>query len=160
MYENQDVGSVIFDAIKAYDLDGPLFNEFTFSLNEATAPGDRGLFQIGKTEYVSNGRFRSSIALGRSLDYEKSRSHVVTVTATGMNSAFVASTELLVSVLDYPDRAPEFSQSPYYVKIEEEMPIGAFVLQIFARDGDYGINNKCKYKIVYGNFFRNKFSQY
>ncbi len=142
------MGSVVFEGIKAYDLDGPLFNEFSFSLTES--PADKGLFQIGKTEYVSNGRFMSSLSLGRDLDYEQSRSHVVTISAIGINSPFITSTELLVNVLDYPDKAPEFSQSPYYVKIEEEMPVGAFVLQVVARDGDFGINNKCNYKIVYG----------
>lgn len=109
------------------------------------------MFQISKTNYVSSGRFRSSISLAKELDYEKSKSHVITVLANGLNSNFVTPMELIVNVLDFPDMPPEFSQSPYYVKIEEEMPVDTFVLQIYARDGDTGINNPCKYEIIYDN---------
>ena len=28
--------------------------------------------------------------------------------------------------------------------------MNAFVLEVFAKDGDAGINNKCNYKIIYG----------
>ena len=123
VYENQPVGSVIFNAIKAYDLDGPLFNEFLFSLGKINPLSDSGLFEIQETEQISNGRFKSSIKLNRNLDYESSRYHVITLLAKGLNSPFISSTELTVNVLDYPDRPPEFSQSPYYVKIEEEMDL-------------------------------------
>jgi len=32
--------------------------------------------------------------------------------------------------------------------VEEELPVGAFVLQISARDGDSAVNNPCRYKLV------------
>ena len=146
MFENQAVGSVIFDGIEAHDLDGPLFNEITFSTTSNL------LFQVKNNRYISNGKFAASVILESNLDYETSRSHVVTILATGTNSAFITSTEVFINVLDYPDRPPEFSQSPYYVKIEEEMEQNAFVLQVFARDGDTGVNNQCKYKIIYGMY--------
>jgi hypothetical protein len=66
--------------------------------------------------------------------------------------------------------SPEFSQSPYYFKIAEEMLIvrqlfvffnqilnlsislkDTPVFKISARDGDSGINNQCSYEINYRN---------
>ena len=49
--------------------------------------------------------------------------HLITITARGRNSVFSTTTDLILNVIDSPDMPPEFSQSPYYVKIPEEMPI-------------------------------------
>ena len=115
--ENAAVGSVLFEQIEAVDKDGPLFNKFTFTLKD-----ESNLFQLGKMNYISSGCYSTQLSLVDELDYEKAKSHVVTISAIGDNSAFTASTEIVINVLDFPDRPPEFSQSPYYVKIEEELP--------------------------------------
>ena len=114
--ENAPIDTIIFDSIEASDADGPLFNKFYFKLNT-----QRKLFELERTNFVSSGRYSTSIALTGQLDYEKSKSHVLTISATGDNSIFTTTTELIVNVLDCPDRPPQFSQSPYYVKIEEEL---------------------------------------
>jgi cadherin 23 len=123
--ENQSVGSTIFTGIEAYDTDGPLYNKFTFSLAKRPndMAGDQDLFAVERSNYVSSGHFNASVLLREKLDYEKSKTHVLTIMAAGENSQFVSFAELLVNVIDYPDRPPEFSQSPYYVKIEEEMSL-------------------------------------
>ena len=115
--ENLSVGSIVFNSIDAHDADGPLYNKFKFSLESNLK------FQMGKTNYVSNGHYSSSILLADGLNYEEAKSHLITVYASGENSAFKAAAEIIINVIDYPDRPPEFSQSPYYVKIEEEMPV-------------------------------------
>ncbi len=144
VYENHPVNSILFDGIQAHDLDGPLFNEFTFSL-DSTGPLQ---FKLHNSRFLSPGQLAASVLLHSPLDYETSRSHVLTIHAIGTNSRFTTSTQLFVNVLDYPDRPPEFSQSPYYVKVEEELPLGAFVLQISAKDGDTAVNNLCRYRLV------------
>lgn len=123
--ENTPINTVIFDQIEAIDLDGPLYNKFQFSLETTN------LFRIEKTNYLSSGHYKSALTLAKQLDYEKAKSHVVTINAIGENSVFRASTQLIINIIDYPDSAPEFSQSPYYVKIEEELPLVNFFLLIF-----------------------------
>lgn len=138
--ENTPINAIVFDLIEAVDADGPLYNKFHFSLNS-------DFFEIEKTTLISSGHYRSELRLIRPLDYEKAKSHIVDLMALAENSAFMASTQIIVNIIDYPDSRPEFSQSPYYAKIEEELSIGDFVLRVYARDGDTGINNPCRYKI-------------
>jgi protocadherin Fat 4 len=118
--ENSPLNTNIFDGIEAVDIDGPLFNKFSFSLE---ADFEMDLFRIDKTNYVSSGHYKSSLLLANKLDYEKSKSHVVNVVARGENSMFTTTTQVVINIIDFPDRPPEFSQSPYYVKIEEELPV-------------------------------------
>lgn len=146
--ENQPINTIIFESVEAFDSDGPLYNKFSFNIVKKSSDLS-DLFSIGRPNYISSGHFNTSIILNSKLDYEKSKTHVITLSAIGENSIHVSYAELVLNVVDYPDRQPEFSQSPYYVKIEEEMNVGDFVLQVSAKDGDTGINNPCKYKIVY-----------
>jgi hypothetical protein len=142
--ENQSVNSIVLEAIEAQDLDGPLYNKFTFELVNS----DGGLFAIGKTSFVASGRYSTSLFLKQRLDYERSRTHILTLQASGENSQFKSTTELLVNVIDYPNKPPEFAQSPYYVRIDEELDVDAPVLTVAAKDGDTGINNPCSFKIL------------
>lgn len=148
--ENTSPSTLIFDAIEAVDLDGPLYNKFEFQLSERDIK--LGYFGIEKTLFRSSGHYSTNIVLKKRLNYEQSKTHVVTILAVSKTGELRASTELVVNVLDAPDRAPEFTQSPYYVKLEEELPIGMFVVQVQAKDGDSGINNPCRYEIVNGLF--------
>ena len=121
VYENHPIGTNIFDKIEAYDIDGPLNNKFTFSLvNKAN---EEEYFSIAKTNYVASGHYKTSIVLRKQLDYQKLKTHVITILAIGENSKLTTSTELLVNVIDFPNKKPEFIQSPYYVRIDEEMQL-------------------------------------
>lgn len=125
VFENTSLNSIIFNAISAYDLDGPLYNEFKFDIYESGSNNDNineDYFQIA-TQFVTSGHYNGSVKLSKSLDYEKQKVHLLTVTANGINSLWHSSTDLIVNVIDSPDMPPEFSQSPYYFKIAEEMPI-------------------------------------
>ena len=117
--ENERVDTIVFDGVEAFDVDGPLYNKFTFSL--VKKPGEEELFSIEKTQYVNSGHYKTSIVLKKKLDYHQMKTHVITILAVGENSKLTTSTELMVNVIDFPDRKPEFVQSPYYVRIDEEM---------------------------------------
>lgn len=127
--ENTPLNTIIFDSIEAIDMDGPQYNKFTFSL-EPNFNHDKNMFQIDKTNHISSGHYKSKLTLVNELDYEKSKSHVINIKAIGENSAFSTSTQLVINVIDYPDRPPEFTQSPYYVKIEEELPLVILILKV------------------------------
>lgn len=126
VYENHPLDSSIFDSIEAYDVDGPLYNKFTFSLVKKT--NEEEYFSIDKTNYLNSGHYKTSIVLKRQLDYQKLKTHVITILAIGENSKLTTSTELLVNVIDFPNKKPEFLQSPYYVRIDEEMHVVSRIL--------------------------------
>jgi hypothetical protein len=125
--ENQPVNTVIFNGIEAHDIDGPRYNRFKFALSD-NEQKESNLFRLDRTNLVSSGTYNTSVILTGQLDYETAKSHVVTIMAISENSLHKSLSELIVNVIDEPDRLPEFSQSPYYVKIEEEMPVVSAVL--------------------------------
>lgn len=153
--ESTPPGTLIYDSIEAVDIDGPLYNKFEFRLSDRDEQA--GLFAVDKTQFRSSGHYSTSLVLKERLNYEACKTHVITlvaVTKTNSGEIMIRSiSELVVTVLDAPDRSPEFIQSPYYVKLEEELPIGEFVVQVQAKDGDSGINNPCRYDIVDGILF-------
>ena len=123
---------LIRDGIEAVDADGPLYNKFSFSLaNDGGGGGDHdsGLFGLAESAtFVSSGHYSTSLVLLGALDYESAKVHVLTVqTVSSESGAVQTSAQLVVNVLDAPDRRPEFAQSHYYVKIEEEMAQGKMI---------------------------------
>ncbi len=123
--ENQSLNSIIFDGILVNDLDGPLYNQIVFSL----IGNDAQKFSI-KTQITPSGYYQGLVRLESSLDYEAEKFYLIKIMASGGVYSTVA--ELTVNVIDSPDMRPEFSRSPYYVKISEEMPIVSF-LKVFSR---------------------------
>lgn len=149
--ENQPIDTVVCNFIEAFDADGPLYNKFDFFLSNKDEQS--GLFEIDKTNFLGSGHYSTNLILKRSLNFENCKTHVVNILAVSKTMPQIqTTTELFINVIDYPNRTPEFTQSPYYVKMEEEMPIGEFILKIQAKDGDTGINNPCKYEIIQGIF--------
>ncbi len=115
--ENQTLKTVVYDSILAHDLDGPLYNEIYFSLDGEHSD----MFSI-ETQITPFGYYKGVLRLERELDYETEKFYLIKVVASG--SLQLSSTaELSINVLDSPDMPPVFSQSPYYVKIAEEMPV-------------------------------------
>ena len=54
------INRIIFDSVSAYDLDGPLYNEFEFYINEKDA--NETYFSI-ETNIVSSGHYNGTIRL-------------------------------------------------------------------------------------------------
>jgi hypothetical protein len=122
IFENTSLNSIVFNSISAYDLDGPLYNEFKFEVYESGSRNQSIYFKV-ETHFISSGHYNGSVRLIRKLDYETQKVHLLTIVAHGINSHLASSTDLIINVIDSPDMPPEFNQSPYYFKIAEEMPI-------------------------------------
>ncbi|XP_006872514.1 PREDICTED: cadherin-related family member 1 [Chrysochloris asiatica] len=95
---------------------------------------------------------------GTTLDYEKARTHFVTVVAKdgggrlrGANVVFSATTTITVRVEDVQDTAPVFVGMPYYGYVYEDSLPGSEVLTVMAMDGDGGKPNHILYSLVNGS---------
>ncbi|KAM6163748.1 cadherin-related family member 1 [Rhynchocyon petersi] len=95
---------------------------------------------------------------GTTLDYEKARTHFVTVIAKdgggrlrGADITFSTTTTITVSVEDVQDTAPVFVGTPYYGYVYEDTILGSEVLTVVAMDGDRGKPNQILYRLVNGS---------
>ena len=93
-----------------------------------------------------------AVTLRGSLDYETKKSYSLTIQARdGGPPVLSATTSLNIIVTDANDHTPKFGQDDYLAKVDENSPLDAFVLQIFATDLDSGSNRDIRYSIVKGN---------
>ncbi|EHB07411.1 Protocadherin-21 [Heterocephalus glaber] len=95
---------------------------------------------------------------GGTLDYEKCRTHLVTVVAKdgggrlrGAHVVFSATTTVTVNVEDVQDMAPVFVGTPYYGYVYEDTLPGSEVLTVVAVDGDQGRPNHLVYSLMNGS---------
>ncbi|NXF97913.1 PCDA3 protein, partial [Eubucco bourcierii] len=77
--------------------------------------------------------------LTKPLDREAVPVHKLLLTASdGGRPSLTGTVEVVVSVLDVNDNAPQFSQSVYKVQLTESAPEGTLVVQVNATDPDLG----------------------
>uniref|UniRef100_A0A8B9TAU6 Cadherin domain-containing protein n=1 Tax=Anas platyrhynchos TaxID=8839 RepID=A0A8B9TAU6_ANAPL len=89
------------------------------------------------------------LVLTKGLDRESLAEHRLVLTATdGGRPALTGTVELLVSVLDVNDNAPQFNQSVYKVQVRENAVEGTLVARVSATDPDEGINHEFSFSIV------------
>ncbi|XP_071879708.1 protocadherin alpha-2 isoform X4 [Anas platyrhynchos] len=89
------------------------------------------------------------LVLTKGLDRESLAEHRLVLTAIdGGRPALTGTVELLVSVLDANDNAPQFNQSVYKVRLPENATEGTLVTQVGATDLDEGINHEFSFRIV------------
>ena len=74
------------------------------------------------------------VTLTRALDFEITPAYYLTIRAGDLNGG-LATTSLNVTVVDQND-SPQFVNTPYSVKIGENLPVGTTVIQVFATDDD------------------------
>ncbi|KAM9070064.1 cadherin-related family member 1 [Sarcophilus harrisii] len=98
------------------------------------------------------------IRAGATLDYEKSRTHFVTVVARdgggklrGDYVIFSTTTTITINVDDAQDTDPVFVGTPYYGYVYEDSQPGSEILTVVAVDGDRGNPNMVLYSIVNGS---------
>ncbi|XP_060096774.1 cadherin-related family member 1 [Heteronotia binoei] len=98
------------------------------------------------------------IKTGIALDYEKSRTHFVTVVAKdgggklrGHYRVFSATTTITINVEDVQDTPPLFIGTPYYGYVYEDTMEGSEVITVAAVDGDRGKPNKIHYSLLNGS---------
>uniref|UniRef100_A0A8B9ZY45 Cadherin domain-containing protein n=1 Tax=Anas zonorhyncha TaxID=75864 RepID=A0A8B9ZY45_9AVES len=89
------------------------------------------------------------LVLTKGLDRESLAEHRLVLTATdGGRPALTGTVELLVSVLDANDNAPQFNQSVYKVRLPEDSVEGTLVAHVGATDPDEGINHEFSFSVV------------
>ncbi|KAM9324111.1 cadherin-related family member 1 [Gastrophryne carolinensis] len=144
--ENIPPGSSIFQ-VEAIDKDTGSGGSITYLLqNFHTAK-----FTVDRHSGVL--RLKSS----ESLDFEKSRTHFVTVLAKdgggklrGMYQTFTSTTTVTINVEDVQDSPPVFAGTPYYGYVYEDTNPGAEILTVMAFDGDRGNPNTIQYNLLDG----------
>ncbi|XP_030628708.1 cadherin-related family member 1a [Chanos chanos] len=94
---------------------------------------------------------------GQVLDYEKSKTHFVTVVAKdgggsykGRQQVMSSSATLTINVIDFQDTPPIFVGTPYFGYVYEVSSLGSEIFTVFAKDGDVGNPNPIIYTIESG----------
>ncbi|XP_032844377.2 protocadherin alpha-2 isoform X2 [Tyto alba] len=100
-------------------------------------------------EENSNSRSKSLfLVLTKALDRETQPVHRLLVTASdGGRPSLTGTMELVISVLDANDNAPQFNQSVYNVLLPEDAFKGTLVAHLNATDPDLGSNREVIYEI-------------
>ncbi|XP_072729215.1 protocadherin alpha-6-like [Ciconia boyciana] len=89
------------------------------------------------------------LVLAKSLDRERVPVHRLMLTASdGGRPSLTGTMELVISVLDANDNAPQFNQSVYKVQLPESAAEGTLVAWVNATDPDEGLNKEFSYSIV------------
>uniref|UniRef100_A0A672QBW5 Cadherin-related family member 1 n=1 Tax=Sinocyclocheilus grahami TaxID=75366 RepID=A0A672QBW5_SINGR len=94
---------------------------------------------------------------GETLDYEKSRTHFITVVAKdgggiykGKQQVMSSSATLTINVIDAQDTPPVFVGTPYFGYVYEVSSPGSEIFTVFAKDGDMDNPNPIIYSIESG----------
>uniref|UniRef100_A0A3Q3WW03 Cadherin-related family member 1 n=1 Tax=Mola mola TaxID=94237 RepID=A0A3Q3WW03_MOLML len=113
-----------------------------------------------------SGVFR--IKFGEKLDYEKAKTHFVTVIAkdgggnfNGKEQFMSSSATLTINVIDAQDTPPSFIGTPYFGYVYEISVPGSEIFTVVAKDGDVGNPNPVVYSFDDGDdgvFYINKTS--
>ncbi|KAJ8248105.1 hypothetical protein GJAV_G00238360 [Gymnothorax javanicus] len=97
------------------------------------------------------------IGLQDPLDYEKSRTHFITVIAKdgggtykGKEQVMTSSATVTINVIDAQDTPPIFVGTPYFGYVYEVSGPGSEIYTVYAKDGDQGNPNPIQYSIVNG----------
>ncbi|XP_042635692.1 protocadherin alpha-3-like [Catharus ustulatus] len=86
------------------------------------------------------------LVLTKALDRETIPVHQLVLTATdGGRPSLTGTMELVISVLDANDNAPQFNQSVYKVQLPENTVPGTVFFKLTATDNDEGINREIYY---------------
>ncbi|XP_058852112.1 protocadherin alpha-5-like isoform X5 [Acipenser ruthenus] len=96
--------------------------------------------------------------LKKPLDREQNPEHNLLLTAfDGGNPARFGTLNITVNVIDINDNAPVFDQEVYSVALQENVPMGTFVVKVNATDLDDGLNGVVEYS--FGDTFWSKVSE-
>ncbi|XP_040429885.1 protocadherin alpha-2-like [Cygnus olor] len=97
-------------------------------------------------EEENEGNIIPDLILKKSLDRESLAEHHLVLTASdGGRPSLAGTVELVVSVLDVNDNAPQFNQSVYKVRLPENAAEGTLLTQVCATDPDEGSNSEVTY---------------
>ncbi|XP_040035380.1 cadherin-related family member 1a isoform X2 [Gasterosteus aculeatus] len=95
---------------------------------------------------------------GEMLDYEKTKTHFVTVIAkdgggnfNGKEQFMSSSATLTINVIDVQDTPPSFIGTPYFGYVYEISVPGSEIFTVLAKDGDVGNPNPIRYSFEDGD---------
>ncbi|KAM4653624.1 protocadherin alpha-3-like [Amazona ochrocephala] len=89
------------------------------------------------------------LVLTKPLDRETMPIHRLVLTASdGGRPLLTGTVELVITVLDANDNAPQFNQSVYKVQLQESAAEGTLVVRVNATDPDEGLNKEFTYSLV------------
>ncbi|KAL9836546.1 protocadherin alpha-5-like isoform 2-T2 [Geothlypis trichas] len=89
------------------------------------------------------------LVLTKPLDRETIPVHRLVLTASdGGRPSLTGTMELVISVLDVNDNAPQFNQSVYKVQLLESAEVGTLVTRVNATDADEGIHSEVTYAVT------------
>ncbi|KAL7383147.1 hypothetical protein ABVT39_005617 [Epinephelus coioides] len=98
------------------------------------------------------------IKSGEMLDYEKTKTHFVTVIAkdgggnfNGKEQFMSSSATLTINVIDAQDTPPSFIGTPYFGYVYEVSVPGSEIFTVVAKDGDVGSPNPIRYSFDDGD---------
>ncbi|XP_016132309.1 cadherin-related family member 1 isoform X2 [Sinocyclocheilus grahami] len=146
--ENTTSGSSIYK-VQAVDRDAGSGGSVTYFL-QSSEPSTK--FAIDHHSGVLR------IKPGETLDYEKSRTHFITVVAKdgggiykGKQQVMSSSATLTINVIDAQDTPPVFVGTPYFGYVYEVSSPGSEIFTVFAKDGDMDNPNPIIYSIESAN---------
>ncbi|XP_062358471.1 protocadherin alpha-2-like [Cinclus cinclus] len=114
-------------------------------LSYTLSPSEHFSLDLQKTEEDAESLF---LVLTKSLDRETIPVHRLVLTASdGGRPSLTGTMELLISVLDANDNAPQFNQSVYKVQLPENAERGSLVIKLNATDLDEGSNSNISYSV-------------
>ncbi|XP_064314215.1 protocadherin alpha-2-like [Phalacrocorax carbo] len=114
-------------------------------LSYTLSPSEHFNLDLQKTEEDEESLF---LVLAKPLDRETVAVHRLVVTASdGGRPPLTGTMEVVISVLDANDNAPQFNQSVYKVQLPENSDRGSLVITVNAADLDEGTNGNISYSV-------------
>ncbi|XP_061858281.1 protocadherin alpha-2 isoform X2 [Colius striatus] len=109
-------------------------------LSYTLSPNEHFSLDLQRSEEYRESLF---LVLTKPLDRETMAEHRLVLTASdGGRPSLTGTMELVISVLDANDNAPQFNQSVYKVQVPENAAEGTRVVQVNATDPDVGSNGE------------------
>ena len=104
------------------------------------------------TPQFSVNRRTGDIVVVAALDREDREVHRIVIQATDASDVKPLSSVVTVTVTieDINDNVPTFVPSSYRVRVREDLPVGAVVMTIVAKDADHGNNGAVRYSLLSG----------
>ena len=132
-------GSVIAPVI-ATDADSGPDGNITYAITSGDASGVFTIIGVNLT-------------LRSTLDYERTTSYALVITASDNPSTGVAKTSTMtvtVNVVDVNDNRPLFSQASYALDVPDNAVVGSTAVSVTATDRDSGLNGQLEYTVTSG----------
>uniref|UniRef100_A0A674H6A2 Cadherin domain-containing protein n=1 Tax=Taeniopygia guttata TaxID=59729 RepID=A0A674H6A2_TAEGU len=114
-------------------------------LSYTLSPSEHFSLDLHRSEEYRESLF---LVLTKSLDREMIPVHRLLLTASdGGRPSLTGTMELVISVLDANDNAPQFNQSVYKVQLLESAAVGTLVATVNATDPDLGSNGEVTFSV-------------